>query len=96
MTEYTVYFATVCGLLKLRFNSRPSPLDLGGASYRTPIMNPIIFCGVTLFITVQSTLSHGLVALIIFCMLASGTIVYRSLWWQQLVKCGGADDISQV
>ena len=92
MTEYTFYFATVCGLLKIRFESQRSRVGNGQSSYRTHVATPVLFCGVSAFIVIRSALSHWLVALTICCFLISGTALYRSLWWQRLVMDGSMDD----
>ena len=91
MTEYTIYFATVCGLLKVRFGSRSRQLDLSDDSYRTHVLNPLAFCGLSAFITLQNAMYHWLTALVICCFLASGTAMYKSLWWQQLLMNGRAN-----
>ena len=94
MSEYMIYFATVSGLLKIRWGSQPLRRDLDVVSYRTPILNPLIFCGVSGLITIQSALSHWLSALFICCLLTSGTITFKSSWWQAIVTRNSANDIS--
>lgn len=93
MAEYTIYLATVCGLLKIRWGSRFSQMDPGKVSYRTHILNPLIFSGASSLITLQSVLSHWLGALFICCLFASGTIVYKSSWWQRLITKNLADTV---
>ena len=94
MVEYAIYFGTVCGLLKIRWHPRPTQLDLGGASYQTSILNPVIFCVVSGFIAIQSAVSHWVAALAVCLFFAAGTIIYRSSWWQQIVAENGADNAS--
>ena len=94
MAEYTVYFATVCGLLKIRWGSRVGQMDLSKVSYRTHILNPLIFSGASSLIAIQSVLSHWLGALFIFCFFATGAIVYKSSWWQRLVTKPLTDTVS--
>ena len=94
MTEYTFYFATVCGLLKIRSESQRGRVGTRQSSYHTHIATPLLFCGVSAFIVVRSALSHWLIALTICCFLVSGIALYKSIWWQRLVMDGSVDDIT--
>ena len=93
MAEYTIYFATVCGLVKIRWGSRLGQMDLGNGSYRTHILNPLIFSGASGLIVIQSVLSHWSGALFMCCFFATGTVVYKSSWWQLLDTRNLADAV---
>ena len=94
MVEYAIYFVTACGLLKIRWYPRSTQLDLSGVSYKTSILNPVIFCSISGFIALQSAVSHWVAALAVCFFLATGTALYKSPWWQRLVAENDADDSS--
>jgi hypothetical protein len=86
MTELSVFVATVGGIFVLR--SRPADPDKGPASghYQTSIINPVIFCGIGTLIVIRSAIVHIFQALIIIVFFVTGSIIYRSIWWQRIAR----------
>jgi len=94
MVEYVVYLATISGCLLFRFRSRSEDKEPRDEFYRTPIFNPLIFCCVSALIVIRSAIAHVLQALIIILFFGIGSLIYRSKWWQKLVRTTAATDSS--
>ena len=82
MIEYCYYLVTVCGLLKIRSDaqvkqSRPSK------TYQTSLSNPLIFCIMSLLITVQSAIHHVAAAVAMLSFII-GTVIFRLRTWQRV------------
>ena len=91
MTEYSIYLVTVWGLLKLRFSTRSVHTRLEPVHYRTHILNPLIFCCVSVLIIIQSAISHIVQGLIIILFFAGVGVIYRSDCWWRLVQTGSTE-----
>ena len=83
MIEYCCYLITVCGLLKIRGDaqfrqSRPSK------TYRASLSSPLIFCILSLLITVQSAIHHVTAAIAMLFFIIIGTIIFRLRIWQRV------------
>jgi hypothetical protein len=85
MIEYIVYLATISGLLVLRYREQSSDnVSPSARMYRTPIVNPIIFCFIAALIILRSTIAHVLQALILVLAFGTSAIIYRSEWWRMI------------
>ena len=88
VTEYTLCFLTMAGLLRVRARKNPLEPEHPGPIYRVHILNPLIFCVVSGFIVVRSAYNHLIQALFIFGFYLCGIFLYKSTWWQRIVIQG--------
>lgn len=85
MIEYTTYFITVLGVFILRSRLGAGMQENAPSHYSTSLLNPTIFCVVSVLIVVRGAVSHPLQSLLIFVFFGCGALIYRSLWWRRLV-----------
>jgi hypothetical protein len=88
MAEYVMCFAAVAGVLVLRVRSRSIEPGPGPPIYRTFILNPVLYCVLSVFVVARSAVKHPVQGLVIFVFNGIGVAVYKSRWWQRFVRIG--------
>jgi hypothetical protein len=90
MAEHIICFAAVAGVLVLRARSRfgHNAIDSGLQAHRTFILNPVIYCSISAFVVMNSATKHPEEGMLIILLNVLGIAVYKSGWWQRLVRVG--------
>ena len=83
MIEYCCYLVTVCGLLKLRGDAQVRQLR-PSKTYQASLFNPLMFCIMSLLITVQSAIHHVTAAIAMLFFIIIGTIIFKLRIWQRV------------
>ena len=77
MADNALCWATVLGVLVLRFGQRTDPPIGGLPVYRTALFNPIAFCAASGFVVVRSALRHQVQGVILLCFLGGSIVAIR-------------------